>query len=352
MSEETKPSGEEPSPEASETPENGESVPVQDTPPVDTSEPATAEPLTEAPKKSGLSRLMPFALFAVVPALVVGVLVFALYGGSDEDASIAGLDSLILRYAPGGDIATPFLGEAPPGFPEDFPSYSGVREVVSYAIRSPQGTTFIVVYDTSDSEEEVYAFFLEELDKGSWQVQAAVSGIDFTGMQFTRSDSADVQGDLAIRHTELDGRTGITVVFTDISQSDRPVEDFVLPPTRDLPPGFPNDIPIFAGNSSESVVIEAFFRRDAGSVTYFIVFLTKDADIDVINFYTLEFQNRGWDVVTARAQPGDFSLAIDFQDGQTQDVSGSVSADFFADDPAYTVVELVVQVSPARGRGN
>lgn len=352
MSEETTPSGEEPSPLDSETPEDGESIPAQDTPAGDTIEPVTAGSSTIAKKRSRLSRLAPLALLAILPALVVGILVFTLAGGSDEDGSIAALDSLVLRYAPGGDIAVPFLGEAPPGFPEDFPSYSGAREVVSFAIRSPQGTTFIVVYDTSDSEEEVYAFFLAELDKGSWQVQAAVSGIDFTGMQFTRSDSADVQGDMAIRQTELDGRTGITVVFTDISQADRPVEDFVVPPTRDLPPGFPNDIPIFAGNSSESVVIEAFFRRDAGTITYFIIFLTKDADIDVINFYTLEFQDRGWDVVNSLAQPGDFSLAIDFQDGQTQEVSGSVSADFFADDPAYTVVELVVQVSPTRGRGN
>ncbi len=350
MSEETTPTGEEASTQPPANSDEDTSSLGQVTPPDGSSEPEPA--LASTGKRAGPPKWLSFAFRAVLPALIVGVLVFVFTGGSEEDTSLAALDSLVLRYVPGGDIASPFAGETPPGFPEDFPRPSGAREVASFAIRSSEGTTFVVVYDTAASEEEVYAFYLEELDSGLWQIQAAVIGLDFTGMQFNRSDSADVQGDLAIRQAEADGRTGITVVFTDISQSERAVEDFVVPQTRDLPPGFPSDIPIYAAGDSEPVIIEAFFRRDAGTISYFILFLTEDADLDVINFYTQEFQNRGWDVVDSPLEPGVFSLAIDFQDGQSQEISGSVTADFFADDPGYTVVELVVQVSPTRGRGN
>ena len=354
MSDETTPSGAEPPIQTSDGSGNAESPTEQPVSSETTSFTAQSTPPATPAKKSGVPRWGFFTLLAVLPALVVGILVFALSGGSEKDSNVAVLDGFVRRFSSAGGTVLPYVGETPPGFPDEFPVYGGAREVASFAVRSGQGTTYIVSFETPDSLGEVYLFYVEQLDLDPWQIQAAVSGIEFTGVQFSRPDSADVQGDLTISHTDLDGQTAITVVFTDISQaaSTRPEDEFVLPLTRDLPPDFPSDIPIYTAGSSDTVVIDSFFRRDAGTVSYLISFLTKDADIDVINFYTQEFQQRGWDVVDSPAQPGVFSLMIDFQDFDSEEISGSVRADFFAEDPAFTLVELLVQVSPTRGRGN
>ena len=80
---------------------------------------------------------------------------------------------------------------------------------------------------------------------------------------------------------------------------------------------------------------------------------TKDADIDVINFYTQEFQKRGWVVQNSQLDPGDFALAIDYDDGKaTKEIQGTIRAEAYSEDASLTEVNLIVQVSASRGRGN
>jgi hypothetical protein len=111
-------------------------------------------------------------------------------------------------------------------------------------------------------------------------------------------------------------------------------------------------MPIFNGKEN-SIVFETYFQRDAGQNAFLISFLTKDADVDVINFYTQEFQKRGWVVQDSQLDPGDFALAIDYDDGKaTKEIQGTIRAEAYSEDASLTEVNLIVQVSASRGRGN
>ena len=73
----------------------------------------------------------------------------------------------------------------------------------------------------------------------------------------------------------------------------------------------------------------------------------------MINYYTQEFQKRGWAVRDGEATPGDFALTIEFDDNKpSKEVQGTVRADVYSEDASYTEVNLIVQVSASRGRGN
>ena len=71
---------------------------------------------------------------------------------------------------------------------------------------------------------------------------------------------------------------------------------FVVTPSRPLPTGFPNDVPIYKGQRSETVVTDTYFERASGATQYVISFLTKDNQDQVIGFYRGEFQRKGWTV--------------------------------------------------------
>ncbi len=339
---------------ASSAPESAAPVvPAATPPPPD--EPAPPAPTASAPggKPSGLI----LAALAIIPALIVGVIVYLVASGGSSSgggSSEAVLDGFVrLSLAQGEDIDS-YSGELPAGFPDDLPVMSGADLDGSFAIKSAEGTTFIVAYSVPDGKSDVYQYYLEAMDEDPWQIELSREADDFTGMQFSRPDSADIQGSITISHSDLDDRTAIFVFILDASlTSSGSSSDTPIPTTsRALPPGFPNDVPIYNGKDA-SIVTDTYFQREAGQNAFLVSFLTKDADVDVMNYYTKEFQSRGWTVTDGVAEAGDFALIIEFDDGKsTMEVQGTIRADVYAADADYTEVSMIIQVSASRGRGN
>ena len=313
--------------------------------------PVAAAPVAAAPKGSrSLRKWLPLAALAIVPALIVGAIVFFVAGGSDSGGTDAAriVDGLVRLN--GSEGMTTYEGELPPEFADDFPIYGDV--VVSIAIASEQGTSYFIVLASDDEASKIYDFYSRELDRGAWQVEFGSSGDEVSGVSFLRPDNPDISGQVSIFRSGVDGKTAMYVSFEDISQTTLPGsgdKPFVLGPSRPLPPGFPSDIPIYKANEGSNV-IETGFQRGQGAQVFLVTFLTRDSQDDVIEFYTQEFEKRGWNV-NEGVLDTNFALGIEFDDGPSQGITGSINADSFDDDDSFTRVDLFIQVSPTR-RGN
>lgn len=313
-----------------------------------------------SPRPSQLPAWLPFFLVAVVPAVVVGLLVYAFAandstGGGGSAAAI--IDGFIRLGSSSEGNVTTVKGQLPSNFPREFPRYAGAKPVVSFVIPSNEGTNYLVIFRTSDPTDKVYHFYVDRMDKDAWQIEYASASDNVTGLRFNRPDNPDIQGVVTLRRSEVDNQTTILVSIDDLgkksqgSSSDKP---FVLGESRALPPGFPNDIPVYKGrNNADSVITETSFERGQGGRSFTVSFLTKDSQDDVLGYYRQEFEKRGWQVTNSPStQNRGFRLSIDFSDTKTQQVQGTVRADAFDEDPSYTKVDLLLQISGSRGRGN
>ena len=228
--------------------------------------------------------------------------------------------------------------------PRDFPIYAHADVVVSIANATDQGTGYLIVMSTPDALSDVYSFYSDALDKDPWQVEIGRSSAEFTGLRFSRPDNIDITGDISLHRSTLDQRTVIYLSYNDASQAVLPggtTTPFTAGPARDLPPGFPDDIPIYQGDE-QSVIYDTYFERGQGSQAFIVTFLTKDSQDAVIEYYRNEFEGRGWTVSDAGVSSTSFALSIQFDDGAAQSVSGSVTADSFDNDPSYTQIDLLV----------
>jgi hypothetical protein len=334
--------------------EPGEPAPDPATEPVATApasvaiEPETHETVVAAPaRRSGIPAWL-LVVAAIVPAVIVGLIVFFLLGSDDADDSpsaAAGIVDGLMRLGQADQAnITSFEGELPPEFAPDFPIYEDAEVVVSIAMASEQGTGYLIVMSTPDSTSEVYEFYNTRLDAEPWQVEIGRSSAEFTGLRFLRPDNIDVSGDVSLHRSELGDRTVIYLSYSDISQAILPGGDtspFSLGPTRPLPVGFPGDIPIYQG-AEESVILDTYFERGQGGQAFIVTFLTRDSQDDVIEFYRQDFEGKGWVVSDAGVESTSFALGIEFDDGPAQSISGTITADSFENDPAYTQVDLLV----------
>jgi hypothetical protein len=292
---------------------------------------------------------------ALIPALIVGALVYFFAGGSDDGGS-GNSAGIIEGLITGGDTegTATYEGELPPGFPDDFPMYRGAEVNASFLLGSEESVRYLIILTTSDSIDEIYQYYLGALDEEPWQVEVARSSDSFTGMRFSRPDNPDVDGQMGIHRSTLGNKTAVYLTIDDVSsgaQNAVPEKPFVLGASRPLPDTFPSDVPIYKGKTDSTVVVSQF-GRGGGQNNYIVSFVTKDSQTDVMSFYRTEFQKRGWTVTDSDQEQNSFALGIDFSDGNRQEISGSVSADSFEDDASYTRVDLLLQVSARRGRGN
>jgi len=325
----------------------------QPTPPLAADAPVATRPSGSSTGSGrGLPAWLPYFLLAVVPALVVGLVVYVFAGGGGGNGGADNTAGVLENFF--SDSLSSHQGEFPPNFPSEFPVYKGAKIIASFAVDESgtgQGTTYIAVLTTSASAQDVYEYYSRSLDEDPWQVEVAQSGDQGDYVQFSRPDDAEVQGAVLIFHSDFGDVTSIRVYFQDLSLARLPEgERFSLGKSRPLPAGFPEEVPIYKGKAS--VVLATGFRRSPGSQVFFVSFLTKDAQDDIIDFYTRQFEDRGWTVSDSASGNTGFALAIDFADGPSQSVTGSIQADDFAEDDSYRRVDLFVQVSGSRGRGN
>jgi len=224
---------------------------------------------------SNLPPWLRLAAVAVVPAVVVGLVVFFVArgsGGSSNDGSLAGsiVDGFLRLGGDNTDSSSihSFVKKLPPGYPGDLPSYPGSSLIASYSMDSGQGTTYFALYSSKDAVSRVQQFFSDRLDKDPWQLTAAQNSATSTGVRFSRPSDPDVDGSISVNRSDLDPRTTIYVSVQDSSGNNSksaPAASYTPSPSLDLPPGFPNDVPIYKKDAA-STVTDTLFQRDSGKI--------------------------------------------------------------------------------------
>jgi hypothetical protein len=117
------------------------------------------------------------------------------------------LASLMLAAACGGGGEGGAGGvELPAGFPGDFPVYE--KATVQAATVAPEGGRLLVEWRSSDSPDQVRAFYERELGKEPWQVDNVqdIAEMETTIIEFARRDSGGEQGTVAIALVREDGQ--------------------------------------------------------------------------------------------------------------------------------------------------
>ena len=300
----------------------------------------------------GLPAWVPYFLLAVVPAVVVGILVFVFAGdgGGGGGGNAAGIVEGLLRLTPDSNTQVDsYKGALPPDLPVDIPMYGNADPVVSFVIVTPGGTNYFVVLTTNDPADDVFSYFREQLDDDPWQVEIGQTGSQITGIQFTRPDNADVSGVITVHHSDLDDVTSILLTYEDLSAALTPGTGATTPllgQSKPLPPGFPEGVPIY-GTDGGTIVIDSYFQRGQGGQLFAVTFLTQDSQDDVIAYYRGEFEGKNWTVTdSTETDTTSFAVGIEFDDGE-ETLNGQITADTYEEDAAYTRVDLVVQVSGA-----
>ncbi len=305
--------------------------------------------LSLPPKLRGWPGLL---LLAVVPAIVVGLVVYlaAPKKSSAPAGSATGIVEGFLRF--GGDPSTTvqsFGGQLPSDFPRVLPSYSGSNLVSSYEVGGSSGTSYLAIYQTPDGPDAVLSFYRGLLSKDPWQIGTYRSSQDSVGVQFTNSQQPNIQGDISASSSTTDNLTTIYVAYQDSSALPAASsQKFSLPASKPLPPGFPSDIPLYNGKQP-STVIETYLDASSGSPSFLVSSLTKDDKTQVMDYYKGELQKRGWTVTDSTDPSQGPGVGVDFNDAAGQQLSGSIHADAFNQDPSYTRVDLLVQVGPPPG---
>lgn len=316
---------------------------------------STTSSTTSPPSSTGtgLPAWLPYLLIAVVPAVIVGILVYVFAGGNGGgNGNAAGILEAFL--APAEDSNTrvvSYEGSMPDDFPAEFPLFGGADAVVSFAVTTPNGTTYRAIMTSSAPADEVFSYYRDALDSDPWQVEIGQIGAQVTGVQFTRPDDANVSGVVIVNESGIDDQTVIQVVYENLSESLTPGTGPSVPAlgqSRPLPPGLPEEVPIY-GQDADTIVIDSGFQRGAGGQVFAVSFLTPDSPDDVIDFYRDELESVGWTVTdSTNTDTTSFAVAVEFDDGQNL-TSGQVIADTYEEDATYTRVDLVVQVSNAAG---
>ena len=106
----------------------------------------------------------------------------------------------------GGGEEGPGGAELPEGFPRDFPLYE--KATVEVATIAPEGGRFLVEWRSSESHDQVRAFYEEELDRDPWQVENVVeiTAEEIVVIEFARADGSGEWGTVAIGPVRENGQ--------------------------------------------------------------------------------------------------------------------------------------------------
>ena len=277
-------------------------------------------------------------------------------GGSDGERTAAVIHRLLLAAGTNDTSSLEsFPGELPDGLPVEPPIYPGADLVVSSRQPAPvgQGATppagagqpqpllYFIVLDTDGSRDDVFTFYEKELDEDPWQIESTFSTPELDTLQFVSVEDADIAGAVSIAHGGDDGRTTILISLQDSGALLDEEAPFELGESLQAPKEFPDDVPLYEG----STITSSAFFREPGNQSFLVIFLTQDAQEDVIEFYTEALESRGW-AVTVREPLGTESR-IEFVD-EAGDIGGSIQADGFRRSEDYTEVRIQISLNPAR----
>jgi hypothetical protein len=86
----------------------------------------------------------------------------------------------------------------PRDFPKDFPVYTGARPTFVGGDTSFGTTIFTINWETTDSIDQVYAWYQTSLGQGDWTITSKTAGADGDSISFARRSKSGCVGDLAI----------------------------------------------------------------------------------------------------------------------------------------------------------
>ena len=284
---------------------------------------------------------IPFAALAVAAL----ALTLAACGGGDSDQTSRIVDRLLTSGQVEDTQVQTFVGEMPADLPWELPRYPGSEVLASFVLEQTGSSAYFIMLDSDDASDEILQFYEGALNEDPWQVEGSTSSTQTMALQFSKVDDANVTGGMAVDSLP-EGGSGIVVSVEQAKEASASAEPFKLEASRPLPPNFPSDVPLYP----DSTVTETTWLRSPGGVDFLVTFLTTDAQEDVMGFYREDFSGRGF-TVTDEESSG-FELTLSFTDPATGELSGSVTADTFAEDAAYTQVSLQVHVGSAQGDGN
>jgi hypothetical protein len=302
----------------------------------------------EPPREARRIVLSPLVLAAVivVPAVLAAAgawLALGMFddGGDDGGRVNADVSNLINAFSqnpPGAEVQR-FQGEAPPGFPDDVPSYPEAKIVASVVQVNEGDALYLVVYDTPDAREDVASHLADALDSDPWQVDAGRDGRTETFRQFSKIDDPDITGVALVTGSRDDELTTIVYSVEVVAggrAAGRP--EFTPPVSRTMPEDFP-DVPQYP----ESIVIDAAFSRQPRETAYAVSLIVQDDAGSVLDYYRRELEGRTWQV--EESDTANTSLenaeAIAFS-AQEDGLEGSVTAGDFSEDRNYVQIDIQV----------
>ena len=294
-------------------------------------------------------RFLPVALLTALVLVVAGC-------SGDDDSRTAGVIPRLLLAAAtdGSGTLESFVGRLPDGLPVEPPRYPDAGLIMSSRQPAPftdtaagpeqnvpQPTLYLIVFDTADDREDVFAFYEEALDTDPWQLESTFSTGELDTLEFSKVDDADIAGAVSIASGGADERTSILISLQDAGAFREEAPPFEPGASLPVPKEFPDDVPLYAGATITST---AFFR-ESGNESFLVVFLTTDSQDEIVQFYRDQFHERDWSVL--EGAPLGLEERIDFRD-EGGDIQGSLLADRFPRDRNYTEVRLQVRVNPSR----
>jgi hypothetical protein len=341
MPDDTPPDGAPPPERAGETPGGYHYTVVND------DATAPAESAHPAPGRAPALRWLALAALAIVPAAIVGVVVWSVMRGSDSSDGRASSDvaNILSAFSQGNQdsVTTRFERTVPDGYPSDIPTYPNARVVSALVQTQGEDASYIVVYDTTDTRDAVASWYQDALEHDPWQITFGQETRESAIRGFDKTDDPDVSGVVLVSESKGGGLTTIlTSVQITSGAKDAEKQPFETPATRALPEGFPADIPDY----QNGILFEAAYQKRGGGNQFLVSYVTKDSADDVIAFYKDKLGAAGFSVTDddARSSPLEDAQAISFVDSSSS-TQGEVTVGNFPEDDSYRRIDLRVSAT-------
>src|SRR5262249_28531310 len=161
----------------------------------------------------------------------------------------------------------------------------------------------------------------------------ATAGRTSGDIRFSRTDDANIQGDVSAYRSDLDNHTVVYLVYQDSSISKLPEgRKYLLPPAQDLPKDFPGDFPSYDG----STVINTYYEKGAGGTSYDVSLITKDDARRVLDSYKTALAQKGWTIID-ETSTGSHGSGLTFSNARQK---GSLRVTAFGEDSSFTEVGI------------
>jgi hypothetical protein len=286
-------------------------------------------------------RLLSLGLIVVVLAAALAG-AFGCGGGSSDSKAVASLQKFLEIGQDPGTTSRVLLDELPPGLPDGLPEYPGSTLIGSTITTGTGANGLGVLRETGDPVDKVYVYYEQALSTAPWQVQVSTFPGKIAGIQFASTNDSSITGAVVIQPSSDDA--GHSMIFLSIQSTSgsSTSEPFKLEPSKPLPTGWPEEIPLYSG----ATVTDTGWGQTGSSIEWQITFLAQASAQEVIDFYKTELTKAGFSVNDEAPQGA--TLVLSFQGAQTNEAwNGAVSALAFAQDPTYAQARVQLQIGAA-----